>query len=118
VVLKRQKPCVVWLTGLSGAGESNIADLVEQSLHNRSHHTIVLDGDDVRHGLSRDLGFTDGDRVQNMWRVAEVAKLLVEAGLIVIVSFISPFRAERRIARALPRPEARSAQRGHGPRLF
>ena len=100
-VLKRQKPCVLWLTGLSGAGKSTIADLVEQSLHRAGHHTIVLDGDNVRHGLNRDLGFTNEDRVENIRRVAEVAKLMVEAGLIVIVSFISPFRSERRLARGL-----------------
>ncbi len=99
--LKRQKPCVVWLTGLSGAGKSTIADLVEQSLHHHGHHSIVLDGDNVRHGLCRDLGFTDEARVENIRRVGEVAKLMVEAGLIVIVSFISPFRSERRMARAL-----------------
>jgi bifunctional enzyme CysN/CysC len=99
--LKRQKPCILWLTGLSGAGKSTIADLVEQSLHHLGHHTIVLDGDNVRHGLNRDLGFTDEDRVENIRRVAEVAKLMAEAGLIVIVSFISPFRSERRMARDL-----------------
>jgi bifunctional enzyme CysN/CysC len=98
---KRQKPCVLWLTGLSGAGKSTIADLLEQSLHRAGHHTIVLDGDNIRHGLNRDLGFTDEDRVENIRRVAEVAKLMVEAGLIVIVSFISPFRSERRLARGL-----------------
>jgi bifunctional enzyme CysN/CysC len=95
---------VLWLTGLSGAGKSTIADLVEQSLYNRGHHTIVLDGDNVRHGLNRDLGFTDEDRVENIRRVAEVAKLMTQAGLIVIVSFISPFRSERRMARALLEP--------------
>jgi bifunctional enzyme CysN/CysC len=100
-ILKRQKPCVLWLTGLSGAGKSTIADLLEQSLHRAGHHTIVLDGDNIRHGLNRDLGFTDEDRVENIRRVAEVAKLMVEAGLIVIVSFISPFRSERRLARGL-----------------
>jgi adenylyl-sulfate kinase len=99
--LKGQKPCVLWLTGLSGAGKSTIADLVEQSLHREGRHTALLDGDNVRHGLNRDLGFTDEDRVENIRRVAEVAKLMVEAGLIVIVSFISPFRGERRMARAL-----------------
>jgi bifunctional enzyme CysN/CysC len=103
--LKRQKPCVLWLTGLSAAGKSTIADLLEQLLHHQGHHTIVLDGDNVRHGLSRDLGFTDEDRVENIRRVAEVAKLMVEAGLIVIVSFISPFRSERRMARALLGPQ-------------
>jgi bifunctional enzyme CysN/CysC len=99
--LKGQKPCVLWLTGLSGAGKSTIADLVEQSLHRSGHHTIVLDGDNIRHGLNRDLGFTDEDRVENIRRVAEVSKLMVQAGLIVIVSFISPFRDERRMARGL-----------------
>jgi bifunctional enzyme CysN/CysC len=92
---------VLWLTGLSGAGKSTIANLVEQRLHQRGNHTVLLDGDNVRHGLNRDLGFTDEDRVENIRRVAEVAKLMVEAGLIVIVSFISPFRSERNAARAL-----------------
>jgi adenylyl-sulfate kinase len=99
--VKGQKPCILWLTGLSGAGKSTIADLVEQSLHRAGHHTVLLDGDNIRHGLNRDLGFTDEDRVENIRRVAEVAKLMVEAGLIVIVSFISPFRGERRMARGL-----------------
>jgi len=99
--LKAQKPCVLWLTGLSAAGKSTIADLVEQSLYHAGRHTILLDGDNIRHGLNRDLGFTDEDRVENIRRVAEVAKLMVEAGLIVIVSFISPFRSERRMARGL-----------------
>jgi bifunctional enzyme CysN/CysC len=99
--LKVQKPCVLWLTGLSAAGKSTVADLVEQSLHRAGHHTILLDGDNIRHGLNRDLGFTDEDRVENIRRVAEVARLMVEAGLIVIVSFISPFRSERRMARGL-----------------
>ena len=99
--LKAQKPCVLWLTGLSAAGKSTIADLVEQSLHRAGHHTILLDGDNLRHGLNRDLGFTDADRVENIRRVAEVARLMVEAGLIVVVSFISPFRSERRMARGL-----------------
>jgi bifunctional enzyme CysN/CysC len=99
--LKDQKPCVLWLTGLSGAGKSTIADLVEQSLHRQGRHTMVLDGDNVRHGLNRDLGFTDEDRVENIRRVAAVSKLMLEAGLIVIVSFISPFRSERRMARGL-----------------
>jgi bifunctional enzyme CysN/CysC len=99
--LKGHKPCVLWLTGLSGAGKSTIADLVEQSLHRSGYHTALLDGDNIRHGLNRDLGFTDEDRVENIRRVGEVAKLMVEAGLIVIVSFISPFRSERRAAREL-----------------
>ncbi len=99
--LKSQKPCVLWFTGLSGAGKSTIADLVEQSLIRQGRHTIILDGDNVRHGLNKDLGFADEDRVENIRRVAEVAKLMVQAGLIVIVSFISPFRSERRMARDL-----------------
>lgn len=97
----RQKPCVLWFTGLSGAGKSTVADLVEQRLHGMGLHTMILDGDNLRHGLNRDLGFTDSDRVENIRRVAEVAKLMVTAGLIVLVSFISPFRAERRFARDL-----------------
>jgi bifunctional enzyme CysN/CysC len=98
---KGQKACVLWFTGLSGAGKSTIANLVEKQLYARGLHTYLLDGDNVRHGLNRDLGFTDEDRVENIRRVAEVAKLMVDAGLIVIVSFISPFRSERRMARAL-----------------
>lgn len=96
-----QKPCVLWFTGLSGAGKSTVADLVEQALHRRGHHTMNLDGDNVRLGLNRDLGFTDEDRVENIRRVAEVSRLMVQAGLIVLVSFISPFRSERRMARDL-----------------
>jgi bifunctional enzyme CysN/CysC len=99
--LNRQSPCVLWFTGLSGAGKSTIADLLEQMLHQIGRHSILLDGDNVRHGLNRDLGFTEEDRVENIRRVAEVAKLMVEAGLIVLVSFISPFRSERRLARDL-----------------
>jgi bifunctional enzyme CysN/CysC len=99
--LKGQRPCVVWLTGLSGAGKSTIANLVEKQLHARGHHTYLLDGDNVRHGLNKDLGFTEADRVENIRRVAEVSRLMVDAGLIVLVSFISPFRAERRMAREL-----------------
>ncbi len=99
--LKGQKPCVLWFTGLSGAGKSTIANLVEKQLHALGRHTYLLDGDNVRHGLNRDLGFTDTDRVENIRRVAEVAKLMTDAGLIVMVSFISPFRSERRMARSL-----------------
>ncbi|MDX9996501.1 MAG: sulfate adenylyltransferase subunit CysN [Phenylobacterium sp.] len=99
--LKGQKGRVVWLTGLSGSGKSTIANLVEKRLHADGRHTYILDGDNVRHGLNKDLGFTDEDRVENIRRVAEVAKLMVDAGLIVLVSFISPFRAERRLARDL-----------------
>jgi bifunctional enzyme CysN/CysC len=98
---KGQKPCVLWLTGLSGAGKSTIANLVEKRLHAEGHHTYLLDGDNVRHGLNKDLGFTDADRVENIRRVAEVARLMVDAGLIVITAFISPFRSERRMARSL-----------------
>lgn len=96
-----QTPCVLWLTGLSGAGKSTIADRLEQKLRALGKHTYVLDGDNVRHGLNRDLGFTDRDRVENIRRVSEVARLMVDAGLIVIVSFISPFRSEREMARNL-----------------
>ena len=96
-----QNPMVVWFTGLSGAGKSTIANLVEKKLHLSGRHTYLLDGDNVRHGLNRDLGFTDTDRVENIRRVAEVARLFVDAGLIVLVSFISPFRDERRMAREL-----------------
>jgi bifunctional enzyme CysN/CysC len=99
--LKDQKPCVLWFTGLSGAGKSTIANLVEKRLLSAGKHTYLLDGDNVRHGLNKDLGFTDADRVENIRRVAEVARLLVDAGLIVLVSFISPFRSERRMARNL-----------------
>ena len=102
--LKGQQPAVLWLTGLSGAGKSTIANLVEKKLLALGKHTYLLDGDNVRHGLNRDLGFTDADRVENIRRVAEVSKLMADAGLIVLVSFISPFRAERRMARALFQP--------------
>lgn len=96
-----QKPCVLWLTGLSGAGKSCTANLVEAQLHEHGYRTYLLDGDNVRHGLSKDLGFTALDRIENIRRVAEVAKLMVDAGLIVLVSLISPFSAERDQARAL-----------------
>ena len=99
--LKHQRPTVLWFTGLSGSGKSTIANLVEKRLYARGRHTIVLDGDNVRHGLNRDLGFTDADRVENIRRVAETAKLMSDAGLIVLVSFISPFRSERETARGL-----------------
>ena len=100
-VMKGQRPRCVWFTGLSGAGKSTIANLVESELHARGLHTYLLDGDNVRHGLNRDLGFTAADRVENLRRVAEVARLMTDAGLIVLVSFISPYRAERAAARAL-----------------
>jgi len=98
---KRQKPTVIWFTGLSGAGKSTIANLVEKKLYALGHHTYLLDGDNVRHGLNRDLGFTDVDRVENIRRVAEVAKLMLDAGLVVMSAFISPFRSERQLARDL-----------------
>lgn len=103
--LKSQKPRCIWLTGLSASGKSTLADLLERRLFAAGAHTYVLDGDNVRHGLNKDLGFSDNDRAENIRRVAEVAKLMVDAGLIVIVSFISPFRAERDFARSLFEPE-------------
>ncbi|MEM6669293.1 MAG: sulfate adenylyltransferase subunit CysN [Pseudomonadota bacterium] len=99
--LKGHKPLVLWFTGLSGSGKSTIANIVEKRLHKLGKHTYTLDGDNVRHGLNRDLGFTDADRVENIRRVGEVAKLMADAGLIVLVSFISPFRAEREMARSM-----------------
>lgn len=102
--LNAQKPALLWFTGLSGAGKSTIADHLERKLHALGKRTYVLDGDNIRHGLNRDLGFTEADRVENIRRVAEVAKLFVEAGLITLVSFISPFRAEREMARSLVAP--------------
>ena len=97
--LKHQKPAILWFTGLSGAGKSTIANMVEARLHARGVHTTLLDGDNVRHGLNKDLGFTAADRVENIGRVGEVARLMTDAGLIVLCSFISPFRAERRLVR-------------------
>jgi len=97
--LKNQKPAVLWFTGLSGAGKSTIANLVEKKLHRMNRHTFLLDGDNVRHGLNKDLGFTNADRVENVRRVGEVARLMTDAGLIVITAFISPFRAERQMVR-------------------
>jgi len=98
---KQQKPCVLWFTGLSGSGKSTIADELEKKLHELGKHTMLLDGDNVRHGLNKDLGFTDQDRVENIRRIAEVSKLMVSSGLITIVSFISPFHSERLMARKL-----------------
>jgi bifunctional enzyme CysN/CysC len=92
---------VLWFTGLSGSGKSSIADALEQRLHKRGIRTYILDGDNVRHGLNQDLGFADADRIENIRRIAEVAKLLADAGMVVLISFISPFKAERDMARRL-----------------
>lgn len=102
---KQQKPQCIWFTGLSGSGKSTIANLLEKSLYTQGCHTYLLDGDNIRHGLNRDLGFTQADRRENIRRIAEVARLMVDAGLIVLVSFISPFRSERHMARTLFAPE-------------
>jgi bifunctional enzyme CysN/CysC len=99
--LKGQKPAVLWFTGLSGSGKSTIANLVEKKLAARGRHTFLLDGDNVRHGLNRDLGFTEADRIENIRRVGEVARLMADAGLIVLTAFISPFRAEREMVRKM-----------------
>jgi bifunctional enzyme CysN/CysC len=99
--LKGQRPCVVWLTGRPAAGKSTIADLLDRSLHSLGRHTYVLDGDNIRGGLNRDLGFTDADRAENIRRTAEASKLLVDAGIIVIAALISPFERERQMAREL-----------------
>jgi bifunctional enzyme CysN/CysC len=99
--LNGHRPCVVWLTGISGAGKSTIANIVSSKLHGLGRHTYLLDGDNIRHGLNKDLGFTDADRVENIRRIAEVSSLMVDAGLIVVVAFISPFATERRMARRL-----------------
>jgi len=102
--LKNQHPCLLWFTGLSGAGKSTIANIIEQKLNADGKHTYLLDGDNVRHGLNRDLGFTSEDRIENIRRVGEVGKLLVDAGLITLASFISPFRSDRQIVRELFEP--------------
>lgn len=99
--INSQKPCILWFTGLSGSGKSTIANIIEQKLHQLGKRTYLLDGDNVRHGLNKDLGFTDTDRVENIRRVSEVSKLMVDAGLITIVSFISPFKSERKMAREI-----------------
>ena len=99
--IKGQKPAILWFTGLSGAGKSTVANLVERKLSQAGHHTYSLDGDNIRHGLNRDLGFTDEDRVENVRRIGEVGKLFVDSGLIVTCSFISPFRSERQMVREL-----------------
>jgi bifunctional enzyme CysN/CysC len=102
--LKNQKPAVLWMTGLSGSGKSTIANAVETRLARMNRHTFLLDGDNVRHGLNKDLGFTDADRIENIRRVGEVAKLMTDAGLIVITAFISPFRSERQMVRDMMAP--------------
>jgi adenylyl-sulfate kinase len=98
---KGQQPCILWFTGLSGAGKSTVANALEQMLHVRGHHSYLLDGDNVRHGLNKDLDFTDAGRVENIRRIGEVAKLFVDAGLIVVTAFISPFRSDREMVRKL-----------------
>ncbi len=99
--IKNQKPCIVWLTGLSGSGKSTIANALEVKLHSLGYHTYLLDGDNVRHGLNKDLGFSEEDRVENIRRIAEVAKLFMDSGTITITAFISPFVADRELARGL-----------------
>ena len=101
---KDQQPCVVWLTGLSGAGKSTLASALDSRLHGLGHHTYVLDGDNVRHGLNKDLGFSERDRVENIRRVGETARLMVDAGLIVITAFISPFKQDRKMVKSLLKP--------------
>lgn len=98
---KNQKPCILWFTGLSGSGKSTIAGALEQRLYSLGHHTYLLDGDNVRHGLNKDLGFSDDDRVENIRRIGEVSKLFCDAGLLVLSAFISPFGADRDMVRAL-----------------
>lgn len=98
---KQQKPCMVWFTGLSGAGKSSVANHLDSMLFEYNKHTYLLDGDNVRHGLNRDLGFTDADRIENIRRIGEVGKLFVDSGLIVLSAFISPFRSDRQMVRTL-----------------
>ncbi|MCF6436411.1 MULTISPECIES: adenylyl-sulfate kinase [Pseudoalteromonas] len=98
---KRHKPCVLWFTGYSGSGKSTVAGALESALHQQGVHTYLLDGDNVRHGLCKDLGFSDADRVENIRRVGELSKLMADAGLVVLTAFISPFRAERDMVREL-----------------
>ena len=101
---KSQQPCVIWFTGLSGAGKSTIANALEFELYKRQYHTYLLDGDNVRHALNKDLGFSDADRVENIRRIGEVAKLFVDAGSIVMTAFISPFQSDRKLARDMVEP--------------
>lgn len=105
VELKQQKPCILWFTGLSGAGKSTLANAVDYELYRRGQHTYVLDGDNVRHGLNKDLGFSDSDRIENIRRVGETSKLFLDAGLIVLSAFISPFQADRAMVRGLVKDE-------------
>lgn len=98
---KQQRPCLIWFTGLSGAGKSTVANALDSMLLEHNKHTYLLDGDNVRHGLNRDLGFTDADRIENIRRIGEVGKLFVDAGLIVLSAFISPFRSDRQMVRSL-----------------
>jgi len=98
---KSQKPCMIWFTGLSGAGKSTVANALDCLLHEHNKHTYLLDGDNVRHGLNRDLGFSDADRIENIRRIGETGKLFVDAGLIVLSAFISPFRSDRQMVRTL-----------------
>lgn len=99
--LKKQSPCIIWFTGLSGAGKSTVAGAVEQKLFEKGHHTYLLDGDNVRHGINKDLGFSDEGRIENIRRIGEMAKLFADAGIIVLTAFISPFKADRRMVRDL-----------------
>ena len=102
---KQQQPCILWFTGLSGSGKSTLANALEQKLFELNHHTYLLDGDNVRHGLNKDLGFSDQDRQENIRRIGEMSALFVDAGLVVLAAFISPFRAERRMVRELVGPD-------------
>ncbi len=98
---KKQRPCILWFTGLSGSGKSTIAGAVEQKLFEQGHHTYLLDGDNVRHGLNKDLAFSDSDRIENIRRIGELSKLMIDAGLLVMTAFISPFKVDRRSVRGL-----------------
>lgn len=102
---KGQKPCIIWFTGLSGSGKSTIANALESKLFEMGKHTYLLDGDNVRHGINKDLGFSDDDRVENIRRIGELSKLFIDAGLIVLSAFISPFRSDRTAARELVEPD-------------